>query len=208
MKTIMGDYINRHEGAPSLEAIAWGLARAPRYAGHTIGPWTVAHHSLVMQAFADLTAVETNLGPEARARFRLSALLHDAHESITSDVPTEFKTPGFKGAQKSIDARIWAMLELSQVPSQWHEAIHTLDERALLAEAYVMTPRETYARIALDHALVPGTSRCPYSPDIKVVEQIRDAFPDWSPWPVQTHLLADLRTVIAYIKERISERIA
>ncbi len=197
MKTIMGDYITRHEGAPSLEAIAWGLSRIPRFAGHTIGlgPWTVAHHSLVALRIATDIGIEARLsGPGAEA-LRLAAVLHDAHEAVTSDVPTEFKTPALKGIQKALDARIAARFQLTDL-SQWQPTVREIDERALLAEAYVMTPQETYARIAADHALVPGTSRCPYEPDNQIVESVHDDFRQWDPFPIQQHLLFVLRGLI------------
>lgn len=193
MKTIMGDYINRHEGAPSLEAIAWGLSRIPRFTGHTTGPWTVAHHSIVALRIATVVGNEARLSPSAATNLGLAALLHDAHESVTSDVPTEFKTPGLKGMQKALDARIAARYHLGDIFGRWHETVAQIDTRALLAEAYIMTPRETFARIAADHALVPGTSRCSYEPDNGIVRDVRDAFGEWDPSAIQYYLLNAMR---------------
>jgi hypothetical protein len=195
VKTIMGDYITRHEGAPSLEAIAWGLARIPRFAGHTVGPWSVAHHSLVIEGLARHVAEEAGLSIYNETALRLAALIHDAHEAVTSDVPTEFKTPAFKGMQKALDARINASLRLPDL-SLWHQTVAALDTRALLAEAYLMTPSGTYRKITLDHPLWLRT----VPSDAVVVEVVRDLFPTYEPDPIQQYLLSMLKRTIITVQ--------
>lgn len=203
MRTIMGERVSRHEGAPSLASIAWGLSRAPRFAGHTTAAWTVGHHSIVAYEIAERVAIDSKLSYAGAKRLMLSALLHDAHEAVTADVPTEFKTPAFKAAQKAIDHRLWASLGLSSVPGQWHDVVAQIDERALLAEAYVMTPRETFARIALETALVPGTSRCPYEPDNAIVSTVHRNFGSYDPFALQYHLNNLMGHAIQLVKQEM-----
>jgi hypothetical protein len=57
----------------SMENIAWGLGRIPRYNGHITEDYTPAHHSVIM----------SYLVPE---EYALEALLHDATESLMGDI--------------------------------------------------------------------------------------------------------------------------
>ena len=137
MMTVSGQLITQDAGAPTIEDIARGLSRMPRFAGQTTTPWTVAHHSLVVNEMA--RGDDQDLP--------LYALLHDAHECLTSDIPTTFKTPDMKSLQGRLDRRIYAALGLLPPEPDERAAIARLDTRALLAEAYMVTPAMTYERI-------------------------------------------------------------
>lgn len=85
-------------GHPSLTDIAVGLSRQPRFGGQTREWWSVLDHSL----FCD----ELVKSQESTRELRLAVLLHDAHEALTGDVPTPFKTPDFRAVQDDLDRRI------------------------------------------------------------------------------------------------------
>lgn len=89
-----GRRVTRTHGVPTLEDIAYGLARIPRFVGQTVIPWTVLDHVLYC---ASLVAT-----PE----IKLAMLLHDAHEALTSDIPTDMKTDDMRTLQGQLDVRI------------------------------------------------------------------------------------------------------
>lgn len=70
-----------------IEDIAHGLAFVARWNGQTRGDWpySVAEHSLLVeQAFGQIT-------PQAPAKWRLAALLHDAPEYVLGDMISPVK---------------------------------------------------------------------------------------------------------------------
>jgi hypothetical protein len=119
--------------APSLEDIGLGLSRQPRYTGQTRVWFSVLDHSLFV---LDMAKDET---PEVQ----LAVLLHDAHESLTADVPTGFKPPELRELQKGfLDPLImeahypggFAAFEASSA------SIAEYDRRALVSEAIEIGP--------------------------------------------------------------------
>lgn len=144
--------------APALHDLALGMGRMPRFAGQGRGWWTVLHHSFVCE----------RLMPQAVPRLRLLALLHDAHEAITGDVPTPWKPPELRRWQDELDARIFPRYGLT-LPLTNAEAAHlrVVDRAALLAEGAEVGP--------------PGFAREVGEPlDLvrRVVRQVRDQYPD------------------------------
>jgi hypothetical protein len=132
MRTASGRSVTMHHGAPSIEDIALGLSRQPRFGGQTRKPWSVLQHSMVCVFLARDT--------KQSARMQLLCLLHDAHESIMGDVPTDLKTFGTKALQYDLDRRIY--LELGLVPPTHEEQgiIAHYDFRSFLAEAEAVGP--------------------------------------------------------------------
>ena len=86
--------------APSLEAIALGLARRPRFAGQTSQPFNVLAHSFLV---ADLIEDEA---------VKVHGLLHDAAEAIVGDIPTPWKTDADREREGEIIARVYDSLGL------------------------------------------------------------------------------------------------
>ncbi|MBA3678515.1 MAG: hypothetical protein H0W74_14125 [Sphingosinicella sp.] len=118
------------QGHPSLTDIAISLSRQPRFAGHCRRWWSVLDHTL----FGD-----DLLSAMILPAYRLSWLLHDAHESITGDVPTDFKSEGLKLDQQILDTGIHQAF-MPHVEQGWITNVRVLDKRCLLAEAYVVGP--------------------------------------------------------------------
>lgn len=115
---------------PSIPDIGLALARVPRFGGHTRRWWTVAHHVLWLEDYAK------SLG--ANEAIRLGILLHDAHEAVTGDIPTHFKTPDMKSQQRELDRAIFGRY----FPGFYaiEEAVKYYDCIGLLAEADIVGP--------------------------------------------------------------------
>jgi hypothetical protein len=116
---------------PSLIDIAVSLSRQPRFAGHCRRWWSVLDHTL----FGD------DLLRGEFGELRLSWLLHDAHESITGDVPTTFKTESLRWQQQHLDSRIFGAYYSGELGVEgWQSTVKAIDKRCLTAEAYVVGP--------------------------------------------------------------------
>ena len=88
-----------------IEDIAHGLAFVARWNGQTVGDWpySVAEHSLLVE---DLF---TRANPDAPARWRLAALLHDAPEYVIGDMISPVKAavgPGYGALDERLTAAI------------------------------------------------------------------------------------------------------
>ncbi len=74
-----------HQGpAPALDVIAHSLSQINRFAGHTLRPYSVAEHSLLV---ARIAAEQYGASPIVQ----LACLMHDAHECIVGDVSRPVK---------------------------------------------------------------------------------------------------------------------
>jgi len=84
-----------------IRDIAHGLSRVARWNGQTAGdhPFTVAQHSLLVEAIFSLMA------PSAGPGDRLAALLHDAPEYVVGDMISPFKAV-IGEAYKDVEARL------------------------------------------------------------------------------------------------------
>ena len=121
-KLIMPDGNN----APTLGDIAQGLSRAPRFAGHLVRNWSVAEHSLACARTTDDNALKLHL------------LLHDAHETVTGDIPATWKSQGIKNQQHDIDSLIYRELGLYVPSPSEHQEIKRIDWEIQVAEAFLM----------------------------------------------------------------------
>lgn len=145
-----GTLVNDKGGVPTLEDIFFALARIPRFAGHTRQPWTVLDHS----AYALGLAAE-----KGTPALQLAMLLHDAHECVTGDIPTDVKAAATKLFQQELDGRIMDRYFPGGVGAyhRLHDDVVALDRRALAAEAKVLGPavendaeREGYFGVPLE----------------------------------------------------------
>jgi 5'-deoxynucleotidase YfbR-like HD superfamily hydrolase len=120
-----------------LTDIAHGLARVARWNGQTQGdyPFSVAQHSvLVLEIFSAMV-------PDADAKGRLYALLHDAPEYVMGDIISPFKA-AMGGNYKEVEDRLLGAVHLhfalnatapvllqrqikkADKESAFHEAVH------------------------------------------------------------------------------------
>lgn len=125
---------------PSLIDIAVALSRQPRFAGHCRRWWSVLDHTLFCDDLARGTA----------AQLRLALLLHDAHEAITADIPTDVKSVDMRRQQDLLDCDIFGAFYpwgYKQYVTDWRSDVKSYDRRALVAEATVVGPPVPYERI-------------------------------------------------------------
>lgn len=129
---------------PSLIDIAVGLSRQPRFAGQGRSWWSVLDHTL----FCDELVMQQ---PLPSPRLRLAVLLHDAHEAITADVPTDVKGEDMKAYQKLLDVVIQDAYfpggRHAYLDYGWAGDVQRIDRRALCAEAQVVGPPVEKQRI-------------------------------------------------------------
>jgi hypothetical protein len=128
------EYARPDPAVLSVDVLARSLSRLPRFCGHTLGDhaYSVAQHSVIV----------SGLVPR---RIALAALLHDAHEAFTSDIPTPVKrsVDGIRDVERTLDEAVytWAGLEppLPPIGNDW-ELIHFADVAALAAELRDLMP--------------------------------------------------------------------
>lgn len=128
------------DDVPTLDDIALGLSRIPRFAGQTSELYTVAEHSL---AAANLAA-----DPDRWDRaLPLHALLHDAHETASSDVPTTWKPTALSVWQDKFDRQLYRRYALPDPSPAAVIEVRAIDRALLLAEAKLFHPR-AYIRLS------------------------------------------------------------
>jgi uncharacterized protein len=138
----MVDLLNPHPATIKLTDIALALSRIPRWNGHTLRPWSVADHSLLV---ADLVG-------DADPNLALAALLHDAHEAYIGDIvqPVQeaLATAGRVEGAESLDVKFLANRLNSAIGAAFpldpelflHDAVKAADRLALSIEATHLMP--------------------------------------------------------------------
>jgi 5'-deoxynucleotidase YfbR-like HD superfamily hydrolase len=112
--------------------VGYALSQVPRFGGHTVRRWTVLHHLLAAWYYAK---------EKYDARVALHALLHDAHEAVTSDIPQPWKTDDMRKIQQELDARIYHSLKLRPPDGFTARIIHQIDNQLVYSEAKDFAPQ-------------------------------------------------------------------
>jgi 5'-deoxynucleotidase YfbR-like HD superfamily hydrolase len=115
-----------------IEDIAHGLARVARWNGQTIGdhPFSVAQHSVVVEE------IVAHIQPGVEARWRLTALLHDAPEYVIGDMISPFKAAlglDYRGFEDRLEHAIHIRFGL---PAKTPATVKTLIKQADRACAF------------------------------------------------------------------------
>lgn len=130
------DFLNPDPEQISLDDIARGLSRAPRYAGHTDRPYSVLQHSLLV----------AHLVP---SEHRLHALLHHAPEAYLCDVPSPAKEAmraiakltGHQSPYDVLEYGFWkAICRRWDLSPEMPEAVTLADRQAMAIEAPELQP--------------------------------------------------------------------
>lgn len=137
----LSKFDGKFAGVPNIIDIALGLSRMPRFGGQTRRWWSVLLHSIV--------CCEIALSRTQDRKLIMLALLHDAHEAITADVPAFFKPKEMKQWQHEIDERFLTSLNLWPVSEEDEAFIKEVDDEALRAEALAFGPPTIMQHLSL-----------------------------------------------------------
>lgn len=141
MRCYSGGDVNLAMPSPAtirIRDIAHHLATLNRFAGAPAIPYSVAQHSTVVVRIIEQLHAEPLVA--------LQALLHDAHEAYTNDVPGPARSAMTEGAaelkvvQTSLDLAIYAALGIPLPTEKAIEAIRFADGKALATEWRSMMP--------------------------------------------------------------------
>lgn len=104
------------------------LSNINRFTGHTLRPYTVAQHSVLVSRFV------RDQGHSVPTQ--LYALLHDAHECVTGDVSAPLKlllrSDKLKWLEGRMDRLIFEAFGLPPVPGEWTSYAVKIADLALL----------------------------------------------------------------------------
>jgi len=124
----------------TVSDIARHLGRVMRFAGAVDTWWTVLQHSLLVSDLVEQPDLTGAFTEPSRARACLAALFHDAHEFITGDVPSPWKTPALRAQQENIDIQIATALGLPRFSDAELRVVKIADNIALRLEAHTVAP--------------------------------------------------------------------
>ena len=156
LETVTGQLIdikNPDAATINIEDISWGLSRMPRFCGQTVTaiPYNVAQHSLfVANEVENIINQEwsknlTSCEMKDKNDIILKALLHDAAEAYTGDLPSPVKhLPELRPVIISIEANlmnaIYTSLGISALSEYEEEVIKRADRIAQKIEAHAFMP--------------------------------------------------------------------
>jgi hypothetical protein len=120
------DYEAPERSRYTIEDIARGLSKMPRFSGQTDRLYSVAQHCVLV----------SKLVPE---EFALAGLLHDAAEAFMADIPSPLKRmlPGYIELEQRAEAD---MCKRFGMKFPFHPSIKEADIRVFLAERRDMQP--------------------------------------------------------------------
>jgi hypothetical protein len=117
------------EGAPNIMDIAVSLSRECRYAGNGVHWWPVALHTFVV---CDL--IQDN-------KLKLHALLHDAAECITGDIPKPAKTAELEMIEAKIQSAIYRSMGFTLPTEEQAKVVKLADTQTLHGEVWTVGTR-------------------------------------------------------------------
>ncbi len=158
-----------------IEDIAHGLAFVARWNGQTFGdfPYSVAEHSILVEALF------SRMNPNAPAKWKLAALLHDAPEYVIGDMISPVKA-AIGSAYGELDARLTEAIHLrfglpAKLPANIKKAIKRADHVSAWLEAtqiagFSKTESDKFFG-APDQTLIQGLSL-----ELRPPKDVREAF--------------------------------
>lgn len=139
MLTVSGRAVNLYQPEPAmidLSDIAHALSRIQRFGGHTVVPYSVLEHSMLV----------ARIVAQYYPQYQLHALLHDATEAYIGDAPRPLKNTmrahglrlrvasDFDLTENALAAVIEQKWNLNALGRAWRDIIKDADERAYLVE--------------------------------------------------------------------------
>lgn len=131
---IVGSDLLDGHAVPNITVIAHSLSLINRYTGHTLRPYSVAEHSLLV---CDIVAAA---GLDCHAQ--MLALLHDAHECLCGDVTAPVKRAlgmRWRELESTLSVAVLNAFGLRDAYRTHHRAVHHADMRALATERAHLT---------------------------------------------------------------------
>lgn len=122
-----GRHLGPDNDVTSIEDVAASLGKQCRFAGHSRVFYSVLLHSLVV---CDL------LPP----LFKLYGLLHDAAESVITDIPSPFKYDRMKAVEKRIFSQMLKSYGIPEPNEETRLAVKQADTMAFHGEAWTVGP--------------------------------------------------------------------
>lgn len=145
MMTVSGIVVEPdNDGCPTMYDVGYSLCRMQRFGGHIKKAYTVLQHLFAAMKLAELMGYST--------RIQLLALLHDAHECVTGDIPRPWKTKDMSRLQDELDQRIYLNLGIMP-PNDIEKAIVKQIDDALLEIEIVSVDRDRSNVYAAGHPL-------------------------------------------------------
>jgi hypothetical protein len=141
----------------SIRDIAWALAHLNRYNGHA-GAYSVAQHSVLA-----VTVAEREGLPRVTCR---SALMHDAHEAYTGDVPSPIKRvlgPQWRGFERRHEIAVRSRFGL---PIDLPPIVKSIDLRLLVTERRDLLGGVEVRPWGIDAEPIEGLRVVRWSPDV------------------------------------------
>jgi len=142
LETVTGNLVDVTNPDPStinIEDIAWGLSRMSRFCGHTITviPYSVAQHSVFVANEVEESGGNNHL--------TLLALLHDAAEVYTGDLPSPIKRipelrPHIKALEAKLMGAVYTALQIASPTEDEEKIIKGADRIAQKIEANAFMP--------------------------------------------------------------------
>lgn len=155
MITYGGERVSLQTGAPSINTIGISLGRIVRFCGHTKLYYTVLAHSL---AVAEIMPQE----------IAIYGLMHDAQESLVSDVPTPFKTQVARNREAVLLRNIYITHGLPwPIPDEVQDEIDQADHKALIAEAHILQHPGAAAQWGVSYDEAAGKATRKYLKHVK-----------------------------------------
>lgn len=112
-----------------LKSIEISLSRLPRFAGHSKANWSVLDHTFAVEKLCDLAGCSRET--------RLYALLHDAHEILTGDIPGPVKKllgNNIKRIENAFDVALYYKLGVGCPGKAVTEYAKLVDKEVLVVE--------------------------------------------------------------------------
>lgn len=121
--------------------LARHLGRVVRFGGAIDTYFSVLQHSLLVADMAGtLVQTEPKYRPIDPFRACLLGLVHDGHEFLSGDWPTDWKTAGVIARQGEIDAHICKALKIKPPHGLEIDLIKQCDHESLVVEGNYMSP--------------------------------------------------------------------
>lgn len=140
---LTGDKLHAPGNIPSVKSMAHALSQINRFTGHTIRPYNVAEHSLLVCEIARNQPYFNDLSVKEQGALMLACLVHDLHEALVGDVPTPIKRmlgEAWYEFEDEVELAVLNFLGLTELTGEWRDRVKHCDLLALATEKRDLLP--------------------------------------------------------------------